>query len=639
MKNTLAERLATFLAAYQPFSEIPFEELVPVAATLQIRTLEKNQILFKVDDPLHPFFYIVASGAINLSVVADAEETLLNRCETGEILGLRPFFAKNNYMMTAKAREESIVYGIPIDTFRPLLLTNSKVLDFLLQSFASTAPRNSLSTMGKSGLVNDTVRGPEGSTELQYFQSLSYDKKPLFVEASDTVQVVAQQMTDNLKQSAVILHNNMLLGVVTEHDLSSKIATGRLPLTAACQLIASKNYVFVPENTSLAEAQLSIIRHNAPLLLVSADGTETTAITGVIHLSDLISAQANNPGLLIKEIKKALSVSELKDLREKMTDFIQLAIEKKVPLSHICAITGEVNMALIKRCIDLAILDYGSPPCRFAFLSTGSQGRKEQLLKTDQDHFLVYEDVAIDRVTAVREYFLRLSKRTTQFLSDIGYSECPNKHMANNLNWCKSFSDWIQQYSDWTSKPGLKNQENPGIFFDFELAAGEAKIEESLWEHVMSVVPKNKKFLAYLANEAIKRPPALGFFSKFNLEEDGEYKDLFDIKNRAILTYVEIARVIALSREIKGSTNTYSRFKQLAMLEPKHADVYQVASEAFLMLLKIRTNEGYKSGSDAAYIATDELSKSDRERLKSAILPLKELEEIVKSKFQLTFFS
>jgi CBS domain-containing protein len=29
----------------------------------------------------------------------------------------------------------------------------------------------------------------------------------------------------------------------------------------------------------------------------------------------------------------------------------------------------------------------GSPPARFAWLSIGSQGRKEQLLLTDQDSF------------------------------------------------------------------------------------------------------------------------------------------------------------------------------------------------------------------------------------------------------------
>jgi CBS domain-containing protein len=66
-------------------------------------------------------FYVVASGVINLAVISDAEETLLNKC-TEDIFGLRPFFAKNNYMMTAKTREESVVYAIQLTPSDPLLL-------------------------------------------------------------------------------------------------------------------------------------------------------------------------------------------------------------------------------------------------------------------------------------------------------------------------------------------------------------------------------------------------------------------------------------------------------------------------------------------------------------------------------------
>src|SRR5690606_26344849 len=124
---------------------------------IQVLTLEKHKVLFQINDALHDCFYVVASGVINLSVISDAEETLLNKCEAGDILGLRPFFAKNNYMMTAKAREESIVYAIPISAFSPFVANNAAVLDFLLQSFASTS-RGSIDRDSKSRLLNGTVQ-------------------------------------------------------------------------------------------------------------------------------------------------------------------------------------------------------------------------------------------------------------------------------------------------------------------------------------------------------------------------------------------------------------------------------------------------------------------------------------------------
>jgi CBS domain-containing protein len=50
---------------------------------------------------------------IHLSVIADAEETILNNVMKVPFW-FASFFAKNNYRMTAKAREESIIYAIPI---------------------------------------------------------------------------------------------------------------------------------------------------------------------------------------------------------------------------------------------------------------------------------------------------------------------------------------------------------------------------------------------------------------------------------------------------------------------------------------------------------------------------------------------
>jgi CBS domain-containing protein len=76
---------------------------------------------------------------IHLSVIADAEETILNKCHEGAIL-VCVLFAKNNYRMTAKAREESIIYAIPIAVFRPFVANNAAVLNFLLETLQLISP-------------------------------------------------------------------------------------------------------------------------------------------------------------------------------------------------------------------------------------------------------------------------------------------------------------------------------------------------------------------------------------------------------------------------------------------------------------------------------------------------------------------
>jgi hypothetical protein len=55
--------------------------------------------------------------------IADAEETLLNKClKRGDIFSLHAFFIKQ--LSDAEA-EETIVYAIPIATFRPFVANNS----------------------------------------------------------------------------------------------------------------------------------------------------------------------------------------------------------------------------------------------------------------------------------------------------------------------------------------------------------------------------------------------------------------------------------------------------------------------------------------------------------------------------------
>jgi len=637
--NTIAEHIADFLKKYPPFDNLNFQELSEIATSIRVMNLEKHKILFQINDVLHDSFYVVASGVVNLSVIADAEETLLNKCVEGDIFGLRPFFAKNNYMMTAKAREESIIYAIPIAIFRPFVANNSEVLDFLLQSFATNTsnPNDKENFRGK--LISDNVYYSNQQSEMQYFQLLAYNNSPLKVAATNIVQEVAQQMTDSLTTGAIIAKDNIPIGIVTNTDMCSKIATGRFSISTTIDKIMSSPVVTVVENISLAEAQLIMLRNNVTHLCVTKDGSDKSEIKGIISEHDLIVAQANNPGVLIKEIKRSQSSKDLKSIRDRLTNLIQKSIQKNVSIANINNIASEINLAIIKRSVELSILDLGSPPVRFAWLSIGSQGRKEQLLPTDQDSILIFEDVTADKYRDVKDYFLKLGKRTTSILEKVGYELCPNGHMGSNMLWCKSLTDWTKQYNNWMNTPGENSNEISSIFFDFEIAFGEQKIEESIENVIFNNVKNNALFFDFLGNDALRKNSPLSFFKKFNVEEEGTNKDKFDIKTRALMPLIDGARLFALSHNIRGVNNTYMRFKQLAIVDPRNAEIYLNCAEAFLILSKFRTLEGLKNDNSGQFINLQELSKVDKENLKNALAPMRELEELIKTKFQLTQFS
>ena len=637
--NTIAEHIADFLKKYPPFDNLTFQELSEIATSIRVMNIEKHKTLFQINDVLHDSFYVVASGVINLSVIADAEETLLNKCTEGDVFGLRPFFAKNNYMMTAKAREETIIYAIPIATFRPFVANNPAVLDFLLQSFATNTsnPNDKENTRGK--LISDNVYYSEQQSGMQYFQSLSYNNSPLSTTSTCIIQDVAQQMTNAITNSVIVCEKEFPIGIVTHTDMCTKIATGRFPISDTIDKIMSSPVITVVENVSLAEAQLLMLKYNVTHLCVTQDGTDKSAVKGIISEHDLIAAQASNPGVLIKEIKRSQTPKDLKLIRDRLTDIIQKSIHKNIPLSHINNIASEINLAIVKRAVEISILDLGSPPARFAWLSIGSQGRKEQLLLTDQDSLLIFEDVTADKYRDVKDYFLKLGKRTTAILEKLGYEFCPNGHMASNMLWCKSLSEWTKQYTSWMNTPGENSNNLSSIFFDYEIAFGEQKIEEAIESVIFNNSKNNALFFDFLGNDAIRKNAPLSFFKKFNIEEEGINKDKFDIKTRALMPLIDGARLFILSFAIKGINNTYLRFKQLAIADPRNAEIYINCAEAFMTLSKFKTLEGLKNDNSGQFINLQELAKADKENLKNALAPMKELEELIKTKFQLTHFS
>ena len=85
MKNPIAERIADFLKNFPPFNSLTYAELFHIASEIRVLYLEKGKILFQIGDVCHDSFYIVASGAIGLSVTSDAEETLIDKCDEGDI--------------------------------------------------------------------------------------------------------------------------------------------------------------------------------------------------------------------------------------------------------------------------------------------------------------------------------------------------------------------------------------------------------------------------------------------------------------------------------------------------------------------------------------------------------------------------
>jgi CBS domain-containing protein len=168
---------------------------------------------------------------------------------------------------------------------------------------------------------------------------------------------------------------------------------------------------------------------------------------------------------------------------------------------------------------------------------------------------------------------------------------------------------------------------------------GDDKLEEAISNVVLQNAKNNTLFFDFLGNDVLRKNAPLTFFKKFITEEDSLNRNKFDIKTRALMPLIDGARLFALHYNLKGINNTYLRFKQLAITDPKNEEIYLNCADAFITLSKYRTIEGLRNDDSGQYISITDMSKLEKDKLKAALYPMKELEELIKGKFKLTQFS
>ncbi len=219
----------------------------------------------------------------------------------------------------------------------------------------------------------------------------------------------------------------------------------------------------------------------------------------------------------------------------------------------------------------------------------GSEGRKEQTFKTDQDNAIIYADPATEaEAEAAKKYFSVFAEFVRDSLLQCGFPPCPANYMASNPQWCQPLKVWKKYFSTWISTPTPEAVLNSVAFFDFRPMYGETSLAEMLRDHLNALLKDQKVFLGYLANMAIKNQPPIGFFKSFVVDKDGEHKDELNLKIKGLAPLVDILRLFALEKGIR-ETSTMERIETLRRkhtIVEEYADDFEQAFE-FIMLLRI----------------------------------------------------
>ncbi|WP_298883459.1 DUF294 nucleotidyltransferase-like domain-containing protein [uncultured Polaribacter sp.] len=628
--NTIAKRIFDFLKNFPPFSMLSAEQLLSVCKEIDVIYLEKDTNLFITEKPIENKFYVVKDGAIGL--FEENTDALVDKCDEGDIFGLRALMRKDNYKLSAKAIEESIVYSISSESFKKFITTNSEASSYLLSTFVSNTRY----------IEADPINIPKVNKNIQDFfeeQSAEYSKTPISCTIETKIKDAAIIMSKKRVGSIVITKNKKPIGIITDKDLRTKIATGIVSINKPVSEIMSSPVITYPEKITVAEAQIAMMKHKITHLCITKDGTPNSELIGILSEHDIIVIRDNNASALVKEVKRATTFVQLQKIRKRAEKILKRYLEQHIPITYITKIISSINESITRRVINLSLLEMPSPtPTSFAWLAIGSQGREEQLLLTDQDNALVFNNVAKEDYQKTKEYFLALSKKINNGLHVVGFELCPADMMGSNPKWCLSVDEWKSQFNSWIKSPGEDNLMLCTIFFDFQYVFGDEELVKKITAGINKSIDSHEIFLNFLGINALKNPPPLSFFRQFLIERDGEHKNHFDIKARAMMPLVDAARLLILSKNIDVDNNTILRYEKLAELESQNKDIYIACSNAFKSLLRYRTEQGLLNNDSGRFINLETLSKANRLQLKSCFKAVKDVQDLIQTRFKLSQF-
>jgi CBS domain-containing protein len=644
--NVIVHRVAEFMKRFPPFSFLSKEVLEKVAASVEIRYLEKGEILFRQGQAAEPHFYILKEGAIILTESIQDQEEIRDQCDEGDVFGVLALLGKRPYLLSAKVEENSLIYAIPVAVFEEVLEQNSRVALYFAAGFASgqVVVRQDLSEGQKA---RGAFKNQSRDHSLMIFSDQSqikFSEKVLTCRPEQSIQEAAAMMAEKHVSSIVVCTEDLQpLGIITDKDLRSKVVAKGISLDTLSAQVMSSPVLTMRRDASFSDLYLTMIKNRLHHLILTENGTAQSAVSGIISDHDVLLSMGNSPAVLIHGLMNTLDLKEMRLIRDQAEQMLRYYLENELTMDFVASVMTEVNDIIIKQAMRIAENSLSGEDdvlrkIPFCFLSMGSEGREEQLLRTDQDNALVYENVPEALAEEAQEYFLKLGTAMVEVLLACGFASCPGDIMASNPKWVQPISKWKSYFSEWIIRPTEEAILSSTIFFDFRPVAGYLGLGERLSSHIYEEIQKKKIFLNFLAKNALMNPPPLGFFKDFVVEKSGEQKNNFDIKSRAMMPLADLARLLVLSHGVIGVNNTFKRFDRLAELEPSYAALFKQAAKAYEILMRTRALEGLKNQSSGRFIQPETLGKLERQLLKNTFSPITELQNIVKVRFQLDYF-
>ncbi len=593
-----------------PYDRLTELEQEKVRQSVDIVFFSKGERVISPGDGVDQLLVII-KGRVSIS---DGDQILAELGQEDTFDSQSMIVGKGQHL--CRVEEDAICYSLPKALVEKLIQDNPRFGAYFFQDIAQK--------------LNALALSPDQS-ELQSLIMTrirdAYVSRPRFLDGQDSIHDAAALMKAE-RATSVLVKDGDRTGILTTSDLRD-IILQELPVrTTPVSWVANYDLKTIEEDDFLFNALVLMAKHSIQRVVVSHNG----AITGVLEQVDLLSYVSNHSHIIGLQIERAGNIAELRSAAAHMPRLIELLARTGVKVPHIAQLVQELNGKLFAKLFRLlAPTELVANSC---LVVLGSEGRGEQILKTDQDNALIVaDDFSYSGLDGVAREF-------SQTLIEFGYPPCPGGIMVSNPNWCKPLKAFKDDLFHWVNHPSEAGIMNLAIFVDAHAIAGKSALLAELRGYLQLQLDDNGMFYSRFAHAAEHFDSPLGFFTTFRADQ-GDYKNEIDLKKGGIFPIVHGVRSLALEKGLTV-TNTLQRIDQLRQSNLLDERLAQDLKESltFLQQLKLKTglDELRQGKRPDNLIRPHKLTTLERDLLKDSLVVVKRFRQLLRHHFKLQAF-
>lgn len=644
LPNPIPERIADALRRFPPFSMLPEADVRKLAAEATVRVLVAGERVWKQGDIPRDELLFLARGRVEYVWQHEDRTELVDVRDVGDVLGLTALIKGEPFRVTAQVVEDSLLYALRWEPIKALLDLHDDARNYARRHlFWATRVGGALSLPEPTeeviaGRTKNILQAHlDGAQTIQPRSSAN----PLTCSPEETIHRAASQMAARRLPSIIAVDENLHpVGIVTNSTLVQQVIAKTLSKEERISRIMVSPVVTVSVGSSATAALLVMLRRRIGQVCVTADGTPHSPVLDVCSEKDLLAQSGHHPAGLLREIRNARSPARFRELCDDIEAIARSYLEAGVSGIFLGQMCAELYDELVQRLLVLATEELGDqgiqlPDRPWAWLSVGSDGRREQILRTDMDNALVFagSDSPIEDEGA-REVFLRLSSKVVEKLVDAGFARCQGGVMASNPRWCQSTAEFLTELEKVDTADGDRML-RAVILYDLRFVAGDPAVADAVRRPMLESFAQNHAFQRRLAEMVVDTPPPLNFFGRFVIEKLGGREEGFDIKQRAMAPLRDAARVLTLRHELTQRYSTGGRWDELRRNVPSLHELAPLARESYDLLLRLRTLNGLRRGDSGRYIDPSSLTKLERAHLANVFDVVRMVQKSVELQFDL----